>query len=54
MTPYFATGSSKLDEEQQEVYVKRFGMRYHHVPEQPFSMNRKQRRKLRFKPKAQR
>lgn len=49
-----STGSSKLTPEQREFYTAKFGVTYHHVPEQPWVMPRSERRKLRFKPKAER
>lgn len=48
------TGSSKLDEEQQEFYMRRFGVRYHAVQQQPQVPSRAARRKARFRPKAER
>jgi hypothetical protein len=49
-----STGSSRLTPEQQQFYTRRFGVTYHHVPEQPWTAPRRDRRKLRFKPKAER
>ncbi len=37
-------GSTKLNEEQQEFYVKRFGRRYLHVQQTPALPSRKKRR----------
>ena len=39
-----APGSSMLDPSGQDVWEKRFGQRYVHVPQQPFSPSRRERR----------
>ena len=39
-----APGSSMLDPSGQDVWERRFGERYVHVPQQPFMPNRRERR----------
>jgi hypothetical protein len=48
------TGSSKLTEEQQQVYVDKFGVRYVRVQEMPARASRKERRRRRFRPRSER
>lgn len=56
MAPYFntLTGSSNLDPDQQDFYVRRFGRRYLAVQQQPQVASRAERRRRKFKPKASR
>lgn len=48
------SGSSNLNEEQQEFYRRRFGERYVAVQQTPQLASRKERRKRTFKPRSER
>lgn len=47
-------GSTRLTPEQQQWYRERFGVVYVNVPEMPWSLPRKERRKRRFRPRSER
>jgi hypothetical protein len=54
VTGFHTRGTSRLDDDQQEFYVRRFNVRYRVVQEQPQVASRELRRKMKFRPKADR
>lgn len=47
-------GSARLTPEQQQWYRDKFGVVYLNVPDMPWSLPRKDRRKRKFRPRSER